>query len=209
MLAAKFFDDQYFNNPYYAKVGGVPPQEMNNLEVEFLFMANFTLYVSTETYSQYYMELRNHAVNGSCHCATRRVPELIIPNFTIVRQLIPHANPSAVTPSDPTALTLPPFIPSLFHPPPNKTSEKTSTAPSMFSQLVERKDARRVERKDARPRQNSIYPDDEDEIVGSARDPSSLSPNPSGLFHMQGIVDAVDRLDPEVPDEDMEMAFFG
>jgi hypothetical protein len=24
MLAAKFFDDQYFNNAYYAKVGGVP-----------------------------------------------------------------------------------------------------------------------------------------------------------------------------------------
>jgi len=37
MLAAKFFDDQYFNNAYYAKVGGVPGGEMNCLEVEFLF----------------------------------------------------------------------------------------------------------------------------------------------------------------------------
>ena len=44
MLAAKFFDDQYFNNAYYAKVGGVPTNEMNTLEVEFLFMSNFTLY---------------------------------------------------------------------------------------------------------------------------------------------------------------------
>jgi len=33
MLAAKFFDDQYFNNAYYAKVGGVPANEMNTLEV--------------------------------------------------------------------------------------------------------------------------------------------------------------------------------
>jgi hypothetical protein len=33
MLAAKFFDDQYFNNAYYAKVGGVPCNEMNLLEV--------------------------------------------------------------------------------------------------------------------------------------------------------------------------------
>jgi len=32
MLAAKFFDDQYFNNAYYAKVGGVPCAEMNSLE---------------------------------------------------------------------------------------------------------------------------------------------------------------------------------
>merc|ERR1719502_1709704 len=29
MLAAKFFDDHYFNNAYYAKVGGVPCNEMN------------------------------------------------------------------------------------------------------------------------------------------------------------------------------------
>jgi len=44
MLAAKFFDDQYFNNAYYAKVGGVPAPEMNTLEVEFLFMTNFSLF---------------------------------------------------------------------------------------------------------------------------------------------------------------------
>ena len=72
MLAAKYFDDQYYNNMYYAKVGGVPPQEMNSLEVEFLFMANFTLFVTTETYSQYYYELRNHATNGNCTCSIRR-----------------------------------------------------------------------------------------------------------------------------------------
>lgn len=33
MLGAKFFDDQYFNNAYYAKVGGVPCNEVNHLEV--------------------------------------------------------------------------------------------------------------------------------------------------------------------------------
>ncbi|RLN95000.1 hypothetical protein BBJ28_00020271, partial [Nothophytophthora sp. Chile5] len=32
VLAAKFFDDHYFNNAYYAKVGGVPCAEMNELE---------------------------------------------------------------------------------------------------------------------------------------------------------------------------------
>jgi len=78
MLAAKFFDDQYFNNAYYAKVGGVPCTEMNSLEVEFLFMTNFTLFVSTETYKQYYEELRNHASsNSTCGCNRTKVPPLV------------------------------------------------------------------------------------------------------------------------------------
>jgi len=79
MLAAKFFDDQYFNNAYYAKVGGVPCVEMNSLEVEFLFMTNFTLYVATDTYRQYYTELCNHAQNASCGCSQQQIPRLVIP----------------------------------------------------------------------------------------------------------------------------------
>lgn len=62
MLAAKFFDDQYFNNAYYAKVGGVPPTEMNSLEVEFLFRINFSLHVTPELYNKYHSELVTHAV---------------------------------------------------------------------------------------------------------------------------------------------------
>jgi hypothetical protein len=62
MLAAKFFDDMYFNNSYYAKIGGVPCAEMNALELEFLFLINFTLYVEPDSYNKYYSELRNHAI---------------------------------------------------------------------------------------------------------------------------------------------------
>ncbi|KAF0688262.1 Aste57867_20132 [Aphanomyces stellatus] len=62
VLAAKFFDDHYFNNAYYAKVGGVPCTEMNELEVEFLLLTNFSLHVSTETYTRYYNELANHYI---------------------------------------------------------------------------------------------------------------------------------------------------
>lgn len=81
MLAAKFFDDQYFNNAYYAKVGGVPCNEINSLEVEFLFMTNFSLFVGTDTYRQYYTELCNHAQNGSCDCTSQRgkIPSLNFP----------------------------------------------------------------------------------------------------------------------------------
>lgn len=70
------------NNAYYAKVGGVPCNEINSLEVEFLFMVNFTLFVTTDTYSQYYTELCNHAGNTQnvCNCSTGpKVPGLVIP----------------------------------------------------------------------------------------------------------------------------------
>jgi hypothetical protein len=67
---------------YYSKVGGVPCNEINSLEVEFLFMCNFTLFVTTDTYSQYYTELCNHAVNTTnlCVCSQGpKVPPLVIP----------------------------------------------------------------------------------------------------------------------------------
>jgi len=61
MLAAKYFDDHYYNNAYYAKIGGVPCTEMNSLELEFLFLINFTLYVQPESYKKYHAELCSHA----------------------------------------------------------------------------------------------------------------------------------------------------
>lgn len=95
MLAAKFFDDHYFNNAFYAKVGGVPSNEMNSLEVEFLFMVNFSLYCAMDTYKQYYTELWNHTLHGTCGCAQRkstRLPLLLpscFPLFVADRPLAP------------------------------------------------------------------------------------------------------------------------
>merc|ERR1712151_1484941 len=57
LLAAKFFDDAYYNNAYYAKVGGVLLSEMNSLEVEFLFRISFSLHVNPELYNKYHAEL--------------------------------------------------------------------------------------------------------------------------------------------------------
>lgn len=61
MLAAKFFDDHYYNNAYYGKVGGVSNTEVNSLEIEFLFMVNFNLFVATEEYNVYNQRLMTHA----------------------------------------------------------------------------------------------------------------------------------------------------
>ena len=57
MLAAKFFDDQCYNNTYYAKIGGVPRNEMGILELEFLFLVNFSLYLDPNEYQKYHTEL--------------------------------------------------------------------------------------------------------------------------------------------------------
>lgn len=65
MIAAKFFDDQYFNNAYYGKVGGVTCREMNLLEIEFLFMINFNLFVETADFEIYSERLLNHRVHDS------------------------------------------------------------------------------------------------------------------------------------------------
>ena len=65
LLAAKFFDDAYYNNAYYAKVGGVLISEMNGLEVDFLFRINFSLHVTPELFEQYRNELLSHSGTGS------------------------------------------------------------------------------------------------------------------------------------------------
>ncbi len=36
MLAAKYFDDRYYSNEHYSKVGGINNGELNLLEREFL-----------------------------------------------------------------------------------------------------------------------------------------------------------------------------
>ncbi|KAF8817947.1 cyclin2 related protein [Cardiosporidium cionae] len=53
MLAAKFFDDVYYSNAFYARVGGVGTREMNLLEAHFLSLINYQLFVSPEEYDQY------------------------------------------------------------------------------------------------------------------------------------------------------------
>ena len=53
MLAAKFFDDRYYNNEYYSKVGGISKAEMNKLEAEFLKFINFKLYVPPMIFFKY------------------------------------------------------------------------------------------------------------------------------------------------------------
>lgn len=53
MLAVKFFDDVYYSNAYYAKVGGVKTKEVNALEAQFLHLIDWCLHVTPQEYDQY------------------------------------------------------------------------------------------------------------------------------------------------------------
>lgn len=48
MLGAKNWDDRFYSNAYYAKVGGVPLAEMNALEENFLDVVNFNFFIEIE-----------------------------------------------------------------------------------------------------------------------------------------------------------------
>ncbi|XP_010552777.1 PREDICTED: cyclin-U3-1 [Tarenaya hassleriana] len=57
MLAAKVLDDRYFNNAYYARVGGVSTRELNRLEMKLLFTLDFKLQVKPQTFHVYCCQL--------------------------------------------------------------------------------------------------------------------------------------------------------
>ncbi|MCL7037710.1 hypothetical protein MKW94_021271 [Papaver nudicaule] len=57
MIAAKFIDDSFYNNAYYAKVGGVSTAEMNKMEIDLLFSLDFRLQVTEGTLKQYCLQL--------------------------------------------------------------------------------------------------------------------------------------------------------
>ncbi|CAA0815530.1 Cyclin-U4-1 [Striga hermonthica] len=61
MVAAKFMDDKFFNNAYYARVGGVTTSELNKLELKFLFGVDFQLHVSVQTFRKCSLVLRNES----------------------------------------------------------------------------------------------------------------------------------------------------
>jgi len=83
MLAAKFFDDVYYSNAYYAKVGGVRTTELNALEALFLKLIEWRLHVLPQEYEQY----RNHVLT-----AVRGLPAAG-PVLAAARQLLPAGAP--------------------------------------------------------------------------------------------------------------------
>ncbi|CAG8764706.1 35405_t:CDS:2 [Gigaspora margarita] len=62
MVSSKFFSDVFFTNSRYAKVGGLPVSELNQLELEFLILNDFRLAISVEELQRYGDQLLKHWV---------------------------------------------------------------------------------------------------------------------------------------------------
>ncbi len=53
MLAAKFLDDQFFKNDYYARIGGITVKEINVSEMELLKVLDYQRIISKLNYGNY------------------------------------------------------------------------------------------------------------------------------------------------------------
>jgi hypothetical protein len=58
MVAIKYYDDDYYKNEYYAKVGGLTLKEINQLEMEFLELINYELFINKEVFDVYEDKLK-------------------------------------------------------------------------------------------------------------------------------------------------------
>lgn len=52
-VASKFFSDVFYKNSRYAKVGGLPIDELNHLELQFLLLTDFRLMIPLEELQRY------------------------------------------------------------------------------------------------------------------------------------------------------------
>ena len=57
IMAIKYNEDEFYDNKFYAKVGGLSLKEMNNLEINYLSLIDFKLYISEEVFDNYFENL--------------------------------------------------------------------------------------------------------------------------------------------------------
>ncbi|KAL9548328.1 hypothetical protein MBANPS3_005734 [Mucor bainieri] len=78
VVASKFTSDVFYPNSRYAKVGGIPLCELNQLELEFLFLCNFDLHVKLEDMQAYGDQLLRHALINHSQCTLSPVTSLSV-----------------------------------------------------------------------------------------------------------------------------------
>ena len=107
MLAAKFFDDIFYNNAYYAKVGGVPVSELNALELAMLKELDYGLNMSAEEFALYESEVSRSAVAHQPALAAA---------FMELGVAMEPLSPSPVRTPRPALSSAPPSSPSCWQP---------------------------------------------------------------------------------------------
>ncbi|KAG7635120.1 unnamed protein product [Arabidopsis thaliana] len=64
MIASKYVEDLNYRNSYFAKVGGLETEDLNKLELEFLFLMGFKLHVNVSVFESYCCHLEREVSFG-------------------------------------------------------------------------------------------------------------------------------------------------
>ncbi|KAF2292188.1 hypothetical protein P3X46_018236 [Hevea brasiliensis] len=79
LVASKMLDDVHYNNAFYARVGGVSNAELNRLEIEFLFLLDFGVMVSSRIFENYCLHLEKEMM---LNVAVQKI-ERVIPSNSL------------------------------------------------------------------------------------------------------------------------------
>ncbi|SAM07966.1 hypothetical protein [Absidia glauca] len=82
MIASKLFSDVFYTNARYAKVGGLTVSELNTLEIEFLALNEYKLFVTIEEFQYYGDQLLLHWLkeNGTANTTPREIRDHTSPS---------------------------------------------------------------------------------------------------------------------------------
>lgn len=99
-VASKFFSDVFYTNSRYAKVGGLPLHELNQLELQFLLLNDFRLKIPVDELQRYADQLILYWVgrNGTSNPAAAATASSSRPPSQRPRPRSPCAAPPAPTP---------------------------------------------------------------------------------------------------------------
>eukprot|EP01017_Pseudomicrothorax_dubius_P020114 TRINITY_DN2205_c0_g4_i1.p1 TRINITY_DN2205_c0_g4~~TRINITY_DN2205_c0_g4_i1.p1 ORF type:complete len:270 (+),score=33.06 TRINITY_DN2205_c0_g4_i1:49-810(+) len=67
LLATKFLEDIFYNNEYFASVGGVDLEDLNTMEAQMFCLLSMNCSVSDEKFLQYHDELISYTRNAHGH----------------------------------------------------------------------------------------------------------------------------------------------
>lgn len=63
MIAVKYNEDDYYANTFYAKVGGITLEEINQLEYDFICMCDFSMAIKPKKFFKYFEYLSQFVEN--------------------------------------------------------------------------------------------------------------------------------------------------
>jgi hypothetical protein len=66
-VIVKILDDEYYKNTYYATIGGLSVREFNQLEMEFLMLIKFHMYIDPDMYENVCHSIANNIPISSGH----------------------------------------------------------------------------------------------------------------------------------------------